>query len=76
MDTVPVVVGFQVMVYGMLTGTMSPRPGLAIGLQASVHWVVGAVALTRAADAARKRSLNCIFTVVYLKKRLREGEMW
>jgi hypothetical protein len=40
MDTVPAVVGVQVMAYGAPTGTASPRAGLAIGLQLSVHMVV------------------------------------
>jgi hypothetical protein len=39
-DTVPAVVGVQVIVYDAPTGTTSPRLGLDIVLQASVHWVV------------------------------------
>jgi hypothetical protein len=54
MVTVPPVVGAHVMVYVVPAGTASWRPGLAIGLQALVHWVVGWVyASTTAAEAAK-----------------------
>jgi hypothetical protein len=43
--TVPRVVGCQVMVYSAPAGTTSLRPGLAIGLQPSVHCVVCCVTL-------------------------------
>jgi len=41
--TVPVVVGFQLMVYAVPAGTTSFKPGLVMGLQLSVHWLVGVV---------------------------------
>jgi len=53
MVTVPVVVGFQVTEKVVPAGTASLSPGCAIGLQASVHIVVGVVyADTRDATAA------------------------
>jgi len=37
--------------------------------------VVGTVALTRAAEAARRKTLNCILARVYRKQRFRGGKM-
>jgi hypothetical protein len=52
-DTVPVVVGFHVMGYGVPTGTISPKPGLEIGFPDGSPTGVVSAAASEAADARR-----------------------